>query len=80
MHKETSVETQYVSVLWDQAMQVPLKYFAVDCKGDHPDFVLSGGPSMAGDAGRSTEKKYVTSCLSRSLRSLQHIWPLNYSC
>lgn len=30
--------------------------------------------------GRGMEKKYVTSCLSHSLRSLLHIWPLNYSC
>lgn len=26
------------------------------------------------------EKKYVTSCLSDSVLSLLHIWPLNYSC
>lgn len=60
------------------------EYFAVDCKEHHPDFILSVASSAPvgdpGGAGKSTEKKYVTSCLSSSLRSLQHIWPLNYSC
>lgn len=26
------------------------------------------------------EKKYITSCLSETVLSLLHIWPLNYSC